>query len=64
MKNGQVEIILPISKRFGHKEVRLQQADHEELGGEADSATITEKEKEDNELINHYVKSVGNLKKC
>ena len=37
-----------VYKRFGHKEVRLQQADHEELGGEADSATITAKE--DNEL--------------
>ena len=49
-----------VYKRFGHKEVRLQQADHEELGGEADIATITVKEKEDNELINNYAKSVWN----
>ena len=45
MKNGQVEIIPLTSKRFGDKEVKLQQADHEELGGDADSATITAKEK-------------------
>ena len=45
LKNGQVEIIPLTSKRFGDKEVKLQQADHEELAGDADSATISVKEK-------------------
>ena len=49
-----------VYERFGHKEVKCQQGDHGELGGGADSTTVTTKEKEDDELVTHYAKFVGN----
>ena len=50
-----------VYKRFGHKEVRLQQADHEELGGEADSATVNVEKSwtSSQKKIRHHLKKVG-----